>query len=498
MTALTKLIRHSLSYFSGRLAVLLAGLISLPIMARLLPKEDYGVMSLVFLAITITTSFAALGFPQSTTRYFAEYAAKSKKMLADFCSAMMVAAIAAGLVATAVIFAASFVLGQSASFADMAVHLRYASVLILIRLVSSVLLQIYRGNQSTFAFNLINVANRYLTLGLIILLLVYVFHDVTAVFVGTILVEAVIMTIAVVHLAKRRFLHSVRPRTDAIRRAIRFGMPLVIADLMVTLVASSDRFAIQYFLGADSVAVYSVAYDISEAVAILFASPLQLAILPIVYSLWSNEGEEATQAFLNKALSLSTVIVLPMIAGFAVVGPDIVTLLASDKYVESGIIAPYVATGVMLGSVHFLLFAGLLLHERTQVITVLNAIAAGVNLTLNILLIPRFGIMGAAAATIATYIVLNTITFVVSGRHLAIRFDVVLIVKSIAITSAMVLIISGIDSITGAKFADALITAAIGATFYAVAFCAIDAKIRGFAKDLLAKVAGQATASRTN
>lgn len=491
MGALTSLVSHSLSYFFGRLALLLAGLISLPIMTRLLPKEDYGLMSLVFLAITITTSLAALGFPQSTTRYFAEYARKGRDALLAFCSTMTFGGAAAGLSATGLVFAGSQLLLQTESFAPMAVHLRYAVILIFIRIVSSVFLQIFRGNQQTMLFNAFNVATRYITIGAIVMMLLYVRRDVSAVFLGTIYVEAAIMLVALAYLVRRRFLGRTKPDSTQIKRAIRFGMPLVFADVMVTLVASSDRFAIQYFLGPESVATYSVAYDISDYVAIMFASPLQLAILPIVYSLWSEEGEEATRQFLNKATNIALVIVIAMIAGFAVVGPDVVVTLASEKYTDSGMLVPYTACGVILGSIHFLLFTGLLLREKTAVITVLNAGAAAMNLLLNILLVPMLGIIGAAYATILTYVLLNTITYVVSSRYLRIQLDFGLLFKALVAAVSMGSLLLAIGEPTGIALADIALKMVLGAVLYIGIMYATDSGVRQLASEALSNVANR-------
>ena len=485
MGALSSLLRHSLSYFFGRMAVLLAGLISLPLMTRLLPKEDYGLMSLVFLAITITTSLAALGFPQSTTRYFARYAREGQQALREFCSTMTFGGAIAGALATAMLFLASLVLLNTESFASMAVHLRYAAILVLIRIVTSVFLQIFRGNQQTMLFNAFNIATRYLTIGTIVLMLFYVRQDVTSVFLGTIYVEAAVMLFAFVFLLRRKLLGRTKPAPPQLKKAIKFGMPLVFADLMVTLVASSDRFAIQYFLGPEAVATYSVAYDISDYVAIIFASPLQLAILPIVYSLWSDEGKEATREFLNKAVNMSLVIVIAMVVGFGIVGPDVVTTLASDKYIDSGKLIPFVACGVIMGSIHFLLFTGLLLQEKTAVITALNASAAATNLVLNILFVPRFGIVGAAYATILTYAFLNTITYLVSSRYLAVRLDLVLLVKAAAAAAVMGWILVAIGDPSGIAIADIALKVLLGAFLYVGSMLAIDHRARDFVREFL-------------
>ena len=490
MRASVSLVHNVLSYFSGRVAILLAGLISLPITTRLLSQDDYGVMSLVFLTITVVSSLAAMGFPQSTTRFFSEYSDTSTPTLRTFCTTMTKGALASGLLAMVAVLLIALWLESTPSYSGMASHLKYAVVLLPIRLVSSVFLQIFRGNQQTFAYNLFSISNRYLTIAAIVALLLYVYGDVAAVFVGTIAIELAVLLVAAVYLVRKRFIGWIGSDYTLVSRAIRFGAPLVVADLMVSLVASADRFAIQFFLDSSSVAIYSVGYDIADYVATMFANPLQLALLPIVYKLWSNQGQEVTQEFLNKSISLSTAIIVPMIAGFAVVGPDVVTTLASEKYAESGQLIRLIAPGVILGSVNFLFFIGLLLHEKTRVITVLNGSAVVLNLLLNILLIPSFGIKGAVYATIATYVTLNIVTFITSNRYLSIRIELPILAKVVIASICMTVVITWIPDVSEYRIANALTRTAVGAIVYSGLLICLDSMIRDTVRTQLHRIRG--------
>ena len=488
VTALRKLLQHTSSYFAGRLIMMLAGLISLPITTRLLSKEDYGIMSLIFLVITITTAFAALGFPQATTRYFSERASQGVDSLRRFCATMIYGGLAAGTGATLLVFLASLILAGTASFSDMAVHLKYAVILILLRIVNSVCLQILRGNQQTLAYNLFSIFGRYTTIGVIVLLLFFVYPDVTAVFIGTIYVEALFLVLALAFLYRRNLIGIASADYPAVRRAISFGMPLVIADLMVSLVASSDRFVIQYYLGADSVAVYSVAYDISDYVAMMFASPLELAILPIAYTMWADAGKKATAEFLEVSINLTYVLLIPMIAGFAIVGPDLVMTIASDKYFDSGQLVPYIAVGVFLGSVNFLLLTGLLLYEKTKVVTALNGTAAVLNIIVNIILIRSFGVIGAAYATIITFVYLAIASYIASSRYLHVPLNAVLLLKSTLATAIMVLSIFAIGDVTGLKNPDLAIRIVVGVAVYFAVLMLVEPRVRDLVGVATAKI----------
>jgi O-antigen/teichoic acid export membrane protein len=176
-----------------------------------------------------------------------------------------------------------------------------------------------------------------------------------------------------------------------------------------------------------------------------------------------------------------------MIAGFSMVGPDVVTILASEKYADSGKLVPIIALGVMLGSVNFLLYTGLLLHEKTVVVTILNTMAAMVNIVLNVLWIPRYGIIGAAYATALTYIMLNVVTYRVSSRYFKIHIDWSLLFKAMLSTGAMVLAIFYMGDLTGSTIVNVLIKAVSGAVLYACTMFLIEARARQSAKEILGR-----------
>jgi O-antigen/teichoic acid export membrane protein len=400
---------------------------------------------------------------------------------------MTVSAGFAAMGAAVIMFLVAVALSQTESFGQVAYHLRYVAILILIRVISNVFLQIFRGDQQTLVFNLFMIANRYLAILSSVLLIIYVYKSVKGVFLGTIYVETLVAVLGLVYLIRRRRIGKAQLSLGQMRRAVKFGLPLVVSDFLVSLVSSSDRFIIQYFLGSSAVAVYSVAYDISDYVAVMFSSPLQLAILPIVYSLWSKEGQEATRVFLSKAVNLSLVIVIPMIAGFSVVGPDIVTILASEKYVDSRELVPIIAVGVMLGSVNFLLYTGLLLYEKTVLVTILNTMAAVVNIVLNVLWIPRYGIIGAAYATVLTYIMLNVLTYRISGRYFEIHIEWSLLVKAVLSAGGMMAAILYMGDLTGSAIVNVLIKAGSGAVLYACTMLLIEARTRQRVKEMFVR-----------
>lgn len=477
MSSLKQLFSQSSSYFVGRLLMMVAGLISMPILTRILTKEDYGLMSLVFSALTMISTIMACGFPQATTRLFADYEVKGVEPVRRFCGSMLLGSVGAGMLGVVITVLVSLGMDHIEQLKEMAQYLRWASLLILIRVVTGVVLQIYRAAQSPQGYNGVMLANRYLQVLCGVGLVVYVFHNVVGVFLGTLGVELVVLLTAIVVLYRQGRIGGAG-NLGEIDAAVRFGFPLVVADLLTTIVATGDRFVIQFLIDAQAVATYTIAYDISEYIGTLFAIPIQLALLPMIFRRWNVGGYEEASAFVSTSLRYTLAVVVPIIAGFSLVGPEVIRLVASDKYSDSGALVPYLIGAVMLCSIHFMFFIGLMIQKKTEVLVWLNLGALVLNQGLNWILIPRWGMAGAAYAAVSTYSVLIVVTHLTSLRYLKVTIDWAGLAKACGGALAMVGVVLAIGQVSENLWISVGTKTVLGAIVYSGMILLVDRSLR--------------------
>lgn len=458
---------------------MLAGLISMPILTRILSKEDYGIMSLVFSALTIISTVMAAGFPQATTRLFSEYESKGGDRLRGFVRSMIQGSLWSGMVGVVVTCLVSLGFDEIDQLKPLAPYLRWVCVLILIRVVTGVVLQIFRAEQSSWGYNAVVLANRYLQLTIGICLVVYVFHNVTGIFVATLIVECVVLVVVLIVLNRRG---RIGPRVakEEVFEAMYFGVPLVMADLLTTLVAGGDRFVIQALLNAESVATYGLAYDICEYVGTLLATPIQLALLPVIFNRWSIGGCEETSRFVSVSVRYTLAAVVPVISGFSLVGPELIRLVASDKYSDSGVLVPFLISAVMFCSIQFLFSIGLMVTKKTTVLAWLNLGALVINQSLNWVVIPRLGIVGAAYVAAATYVVLLAATHLVSSRYLPVAIDWLMCLRSCGAAALMGGAVLAMGSISDNLWLSVGTKVVVGASVYLAVLLVLDRGMRMF------------------
>ena len=139
--------------------------------------------------------------------------------------------------------------------------------------------------------------------------------------------------------------------------------------------------------------------------------------MPIYMRIYDQQGVEETEAFISRSLRTYVLFGAPVIAGLAAVGPALLPSLASDKFASGAVILPWVITGMVIDGTNSMLGAGLFINRKTRVIMSIVLTAAILNIVLNLLLVPRIGIIGSAIATVVSYGV-TSLAMTIAGRRL--------------------------------------------------------------------------------
>ena len=176
------------------------------------------------------------------------------------------------------------------------------------------------------------------------------------------------------------------------------------------------------FLSTSAVGIYSLGYKIASLVNFLIVGPLKQALFPIVLK---NENDPVVQKdFLKHTAVLYYLVALFVCLFVSIFSFDIVKLLVSDQaFWSCWVIVPVIAFSyVQHGLGHFVGW-GVIMKNKGHIISISIIISALVNIALNFLFIPMWGIGGAAAATLVSYIVWNGLKIYFSATLYDLYFD---------------------------------------------------------------------------
>lgn len=195
------------------------------------------------------------------------------------------------------------------------------------------------------------------------------------------------------------------------RFALRFNLPLLAYYLSQSLLNQSDQIMINYFSGSGDAAIYSVAYSAATLMQ-LAVSAINGAFNPWMYrKLKSGEhADVSAMAAQLCALICGATLAMTMFA------PDLVAILATKEYRQAIWIIPPVSASVFFIFV-YMLFANVeMYYGENRGISIISILCSIVNVALNGIFTPRFGYLAAGWTTLASYLLLAELHYILMKR----------------------------------------------------------------------------------
>lgn len=232
-----------------------------------------------------------------------------------------------------------------------------------------------------------------------------------------------------------------RPHFYRIREYLAFSLPTIPGLISAWFVGSSDRYIIGYFLGAASIGVYSAGYTLGSA-AFIFVRVFGFVLPPTLSKLYDEGRMDEVKTHLSYSLKYLLMVIIPFIFGAAVLSKPVLLLFSTPQIVTQGYyIVPLVALAILLLCFCEPFGHVLILAKKTKISGIAYTLAALVNLGLNILLVPIWGILAAAITTIIAYSVLLGIVIYYSRKEFRFHIDWRFVAKSLIASLAMSLVI---------------------------------------------------------
>jgi O-antigen/teichoic acid export membrane protein len=237
---------------------------------------------------------------------------------------------------------------------------------------------------------------------------------------GVVVADVIVTALLAVALF-RRFAPLVRPTFSfpILREALRFGLPRVPHAAAQQVIAVADKIILTMFVPLAQVGVYSmgVSFGLTQK---LFLSAFEYAWAPFYYA--NSKEPDAARVFTRVTTGSVAVLVL-LTAGLSAISRDLLVAVVGTEYESAAPVVTWTAVGVLFQGIYLLTSIGLNITRHTEYYPVATLTAAGVNVALNFLLIPRFGIEGAAWANGASYAVQAAVAYRFSQRYYPIPHD---------------------------------------------------------------------------
>lgn len=472
--------RHSSHYLVGRVVVMLLGIASFSIFTRFFSVAEYGIMSLILKVVGLAIVFAKLGFQTSAIRFYEEHNQQNASgQLRQYYSTLFFGPLAFAAVVTAICVLAIKLAPDSMISLDLKKLLILASALILVRAMWSVLMAFLRVESRTKTQNVLEVIIKAATVVLVCLLFFVWKHlSLWSFFTVSIAVETVLALGITAYLMRQHLLAVRGMSLELFKTVLFFGLPFMLVEFSSIILDSGDRVLVQHYLGAVALGYYSAAYNMSSQLQESLLASINLAFFPICMKLWATRGREETQAFISRSLNIFLIIAAGAYCITSSTSSDAMIVLASKKFAEAHRLLPILIAGLMVSSVRVFLTASLLIYKKTFVIAQQVIWSCILNIVLNVILLPRMGIMGAAIATLISYAFLVVLVARVSFAFIPLRIEYWTAIKCTAAALAVSVLISRFPA--GNPYLGLVTKGSLSVILYISAVAVVAPEVRSF------------------
>jgi O-antigen/teichoic acid export membrane protein len=392
---LKRLGRHSVIYGLGGLVSRILAVLLLPLYTHYLSTSDYGEIETIVALTTVFAIVLRFGISSAFFRFYfdsADPAARRTVLRTSFWFTMTMAT--AGLVAGLALAAPiSHALFGTTSEANL---VRAAFVGLWATMNYEQLTALFRVEERSVAFVSASLANIAITVSMTVLLVVALDKGPVGVIVGNFTGTLIVYLVL---LGYRREQLGLEWDRTLLRAMNRFGMPLVPSALFLWITNFADRFILVKLTDTAEVGLYSVGVRIASAM-ILLLTAFRMAWPAFAYSIEDDDEAKRTYGWVLTYLVLLATWVA---TGLALLSPWIVRLLTnSDFWSASEVVGPLAFSTVPFAG-YVVIAIGVGRARRTQMNWAVSAVAGIVNIGLCFALIPAYGMMGAAVATVVSY-----------------------------------------------------------------------------------------------
>ncbi len=383
------------------------------LVARAAAQDDVGLFNLTLSIVTIAMVFSDLGLISSLQRFVPYYEGRGEKgKIRSLLRSAYWIVLAGGVLFTAALWLASDTLGSVYQSPRLPDAVRLFSTFIIIGGIFRLHYTYMQGRTDIRSMQAVQNMQNLLKLLLTAVLFYFFGPTVPAMVAGFVLSHVIAIAASAPYMRKDSAdlpRASMLPSGELLREVLPLGIMLSVLNTFVIAISSADRILLGYLTEPSAalrtVAIYSYAATLS-VVLITLPAAIEAIFLPVISRLVGKDDLSAIRSATDTAQRWTLLLSMPLAIVMMVFSGDIIATLFGAAY-RPGALAMSIITFAYLLRCYASGLANVLAAMRLVGLELkVYLLVAAVNVGLNIMLIPRFGMEGSAAATVAGFAVM--------------------------------------------------------------------------------------------
>lgn len=409
------LLQHFLNVGIGTVINVLLGLITTPLITRIVDPADYGSFSVFNSYVDVILAIVFIGLDKSLIRFFYNGDEEDKIGLVKLCFVFpLFASLAVFLIYSLLIYLG--LVNSRFVYVYIVLMLAYVLATVWNRISTTLLRLTYKTKEYSWCKIIEKIVYTLIIVGYVLAIRKNYF---------LMLILAAIIPCAAVAListsyTKEYWKFKGIPFSCNSKEAVVYGVPFIVYSAMIALLDSLDKFAIDAYCNDYDVGVYSSGLAL-VALFLILKSIFETVWAPLQTEHYTNNPEDTS--FIKKGSRYISIIMF-FLGLNIIMFKDLICFILGAKYRGAGTVLPFLFLGAVAYSISDTTVVGIDYSKKSYMHSVIGGIVILINFLGNNYLVPRMGIIGAAIATAFSYLVYLVLRTYFSNRYYYIDFGV--------------------------------------------------------------------------
>lgn len=409
-------LKHFTIIGGGTVINMLLGLMTEPIITRLVDPSDNGKYGIFNMYSSLAVMVLCIGLDQALVRYYYEKDTDDYKR--SLLSKCVVIPILLCLAVSGIVMALS--ISGLVKFKFDPLIMGILCIFTLFQLIYRFSLLLVRLEYKSKLYSLLNIIHKLMYLAAVFpLIFLFKHNHVMALVISTTIASFVCLFTSIT--ANRRLW---KPHTDKSacetprKELMRFGYPYILSMGLATLFSAIDKISLDIYRTDHEIGVYTSAITLINVFAII-QTTFNTLWQPMSVEHYTKDPED--KSFYQQGNQLITIVMF-FIGLSLILFKDLFVYILGAKYREAATILPFLCFNPIMYTISETTVSGLVFKKKSMMQIVVSAGACATNIIGNMILVPRLGGKGAAISTGISYIVFFTLRTVLSNRYFYVDF----------------------------------------------------------------------------
>jgi O-antigen/teichoic acid export membrane protein len=404
-----QVIKNSLIYLGSSILNKLVPFLLLPIMTKYLSPKEYGILALYTILITFYNAFIGMSIHTNISKNFFKV---SKGEMSEYIGNMIFIIFLTFIIYLSITFLVIQFFDNL--FSIPSYWILAIPIISFMMTVNSINTTLLRNEGRAYIFGIFEIVNTLINISITLLLLVNLEYGWKSQIVGLFIGYFIFFIIGLLYMKKRNYLKFTFDKTK-VKSILSISIPLIPHVLGGIVIGMSDRIFIEKMVSLEAVGIYSVGYMFGMII-VLFSDAFIKAWSPWFFKNLSNPTDTKKQKIVKYTyIYIFGIFIFAVLISF--IGKWILPYFVDERYIDARNYILWISIGYAVHSIYKIFFPYLVHINKTAFLAISTVVAAILNLILNYYFINIFGVVGAAYATIISFLVGSILVFWYQSIH---------------------------------------------------------------------------------